>query len=136
SVLGRKVRLDDKPYAVIGVMPRDFHFPSRTSDLWAPLQLKEADFQDRNDNYLNVAARLKPGVSIEKAAADLAVVTGRLKRQYPKENGETDAAIAFLRNDLSHKSRLQLLALVGAAICVLLIACSNLMNLLLARSLT
>jgi len=135
SVLGRKIRLDDKSYLILGVMPRDFHFPRREADLWAPMQFKEDDFQDRNNNYLHVYARLKSGVSLDQARADLAVVTAQLQRQYPKENGKTEANIYFLRDDLSPGSRLLLLALVGAAGCVLLIACANLMNLLLARSL-
>jgi len=135
NVLGRKVRLDDKTYTVIGVMPRGFHFPFSTGELWTPMQFQEEDFQDRNNNYLHVVARLKPRVSLKQAESELAVVTGQLKKQYPKENGKTDATIYFLRDDLSPKSRLLLLALMGAAACVLLIACANLMNLLLARSL-
>jgi len=134
GVIGRKIRLDDKPYTVIGVMPRDFHFPNREADLWAPMQFQEEDFQDRNDNYLHVVARLKPGVTLSQARADLGVVTAQLKKQYPKENGQTDANIYLLRDDFSRSLRLALLALISAAGCVLLIACANLMNLLLARS--
>lgn len=135
GVLGRKLQLDNKPYVVIGVMPRDFHFPNRESDIWVPVQFQEDDFQDRNDNYIHAFARLKPGVTLDQAKADLAVVTSQLKKQYPKENGKTDANIYLLRDDISARSRMLLLALTGAAICVLLIACANLMNLLLARSL-
>lgn len=135
GVIGRKVRLDDRPYTIIGVMPRDFHFPNREADLWAPMQFQEEDFQDRNDNYLHVFARLKPGVTLRQAKADLALVTAQLKKQYPRENGKTDANIYLLRNDFSRGLRLALLALVAAAGCVLLIACANLMNLLVARSL-
>lgn len=135
NVVGRKLRLDNKPYVVIGVMPRDFHFPNREADVWVPMQFQEDDFQDRNNNYIHAFARLKPGVSLDKAKVDLAVVTSQLKKQYPKENGKTDATIYFLRDDISPRSRMLLLALTGAAMCVLLIACANLMNLLLARSL-
>ena len=135
GVIGRKIRLDDKSYTVIGVMPHDFHFPSSAADIWTPMQFREDDFQDRNNNYLHVVARLKKGVSLDQAKAEMAVVTNQLKRQYPKENGKTDSTIYFLRDDLSQRSRLLLLALIGAAACVLLIACANLMNLLLARSL-
>jgi putative ABC transport system permease protein len=135
GIVGQKIRLDDRPYTIIGVMPREFHFPDRNADLWATMQLEAADFQDRNNNYLHVFARLKPGVSLEQARADLAVVTAQLKKQYPKENGKTDANIYLLRDDFSRGLRLALLALMGAAGCVLLIACANLMNLLLARSL-
>jgi predicted permease len=135
GVIGRKIRMDDKPYFVIGVMPKNFHFPNREADVWAPMQFQEEEFQDRNDNYLHVFARLKPGVTLEQARADLGVVTAQLKQQYPKENGKTEANIYFLRDDFSRALRLALLALMAAAGCVLLIACSNLMNLLLARSL-
>src|SRR5262249_35307628 len=91
SVVGQKIRLDDKPYVIIGVMPPDFHFPYRDAELWAPMQFRGEEFQDRNDNYLHVYARLKTGVTLEQARADLAVVTGQLKQQYPKENGKTEA---------------------------------------------
>ncbi len=108
GVVGRKIRLDDKTYTVIGVMPRDFHFPNRAADIWTPMRFEEEDFQDRNNNYLHAFARLKRGVSLDQAKAELAVVTGQLKRQYPKENGKTDANIYFLRDDLSRNSRLLL----------------------------
>ena len=63
GVIGRHVNLDNEPYAVIGVMPRDFHFPSRDAEFWTPMRFQEHsdDFRDRNNNYLNVVARLKPG---------------------------------------------------------------------------
>jgi putative ABC transport system permease protein len=135
GVLGRTLRLDDKAYTVIGVMPPDFHFPTRTIDLWRPIQFQEDDFQDRNNNFLQAVARLKPGVSLEQAKAEMAVITDELKRQYPKENGRVDANVYLLQNDLSPLARLMVLALAAAAACVLLIACANLVNLLLARSL-
>jgi predicted permease len=135
GVIGQKIRLDDKPSVIIGVMPPDFHYPNREAELWAPMQFQEDEFQDRNDNYLHVLARLKPGITLQQARADLAVVTGQLKQQYPRENGKTEANVYFLRDDFSRGWRMAMLALMGAAGCVLLIACANLMNLLLARSL-
>jgi predicted permease len=135
GVIGKKVRLDGKHYVIIGVMPRDFRFPRREADIWVPMQFQEADFQDRNNNYIHAFARLKSGVTLQQARTDLALVTAQLKKQYPKENGNTDANIYFMRDDLSPGWRLAMLALVGAAGCVLLIACANLMNLLLTRSL-
>jgi putative ABC transport system permease protein len=136
GVIGRQVNLDNEPFVVIGVMPREFHFPSRAAELWMPMRFHEHDddFRDRNNNYLNVVARLKPGVSLEQARAEMAVVAGLLERQYP-ENKQTAASVNLLRDELSQQSRLLLLALSGAAICVLLIACANLANLLLARGL-
>jgi len=137
GVIGRRVNLDNEPYEVIGVMPRDFHFPSRNAELWMPTRFQEHsdDFRDRNNNYLNVVARLKPGVSLDQARAEMAVVTAQLERQFPKENHQTAASVNLLRDEVSQQSRLLLLALSGAAICVLLIACANLANLLLARGL-
>jgi putative ABC transport system permease protein len=136
GVIGRRVNLDNEPFVVIGVMPRDFHFPSRDAELWMPTRFHEHDddFRDRNNNYLNVVARLKPGVSLDRARAEMGVVAGLLETQYP-ENKQTTASVYLLRDDMPQQSRLLLLALSGAAICVLLIACANLANLLLARGL-
>ena len=136
DVIGRRVNLDNEPFVVIGVMPRDFHFPSRDAELWMPTRFHEHDddFRDRNNNYLNVVARLKPGVSLDRARAEMGVVAGLLETQYP-ENKQTTASVYLLRDDMPQQSRLLLLALSGAAICVLLIACANLANLLLARGL-
>jgi predicted permease len=137
GVIGRRVKLDNEAYEIIGVMPRDFHFPSRSAELWMPMRFQEhsEDFRDRNNNYLNVVARLKPGVSLAQARAEMGVVAAQLERQFPKENRETSASVNLLHDELSQQSRLLLLALSGAAICVLLIACANLANLLLARGL-
>ena len=136
GVIGRRVNLDNEPFVVIGVMPRDFHFPSRDAELWMPTRFHEHDddFRDRNNNYLNVVARLRPGVSLDRARAEMGVVAGLLETQYP-ENKQTTASVYLLRDDMPQQSRLLLLALSGAAICVLLIACANLANLLLARGL-
>ena len=137
GVIGRRVNLDNEPFVVIGVMPRDFHFPSRDAELWTPMRFHEHDddFRDRTNNYLNVVARLKPGVSLAQAGAEMVVVAAQLEKQFPKENERTTASLNLLRDDLSPQSRLLLLALSGAAICVLLIACANLASLLLARGL-
>ncbi len=137
GVVGRRVNLDNEPYVVIGVMPREFHFPSRDAELWAPMRFAEHsdDFRDRTNNYLNVVARLKAGVSLEQADAEMRVVAAQLERQYPDQNKLTSASVNLLRDALSQQSRLLLMALSGAALCVLLIACANLANLLMARGL-
>jgi putative ABC transport system permease protein len=135
GVLGRRVLLDGTPHVVIGVMPRGFHFPRRGVALWTPLAFRADAFEDRDDNYLKLLARLRPGVSLEEARAEMAVVVGRLEREYPRENEQTGATVNRLRDELPQQSRLLLLALCGAALCILLIACANLANLLLARTL-
>jgi len=136
GVLGRRVILDNEPFIIIGAMPPDFHFPSREAEIWTPTRWQEQDFAERGDNYLNVVARLRPGISLEQARAEMNVVAARLERQYPKENKDTGASVVRLSDELSEQSRLLLVALGGAALCVLLIACANLANLLLARALS
>ena len=135
GVLGRKVILDDRPYLVIGVMPAHFHFPSAEVALWVPKQFAQQEYEDRNNNYLEVVGRLKPGVSLEQAIAEMDVTMQQLKQQYPGENKNTGGSVILLRDELSGKSRLMLWALLGASACVLLIACANLASLLLTRSL-
>jgi predicted permease len=133
EVIGRSVRLDGVPHTVIGVMPASFQFPSRSVEAWTSLVLREDDFADRTNTYLEVVARLRPGVSAERARRELAAVSARLERQYPKENKEIRAAVLGLRDELPERARLLVLALCGATLCILLLACANLASLFLAR---
>ena len=133
AIVGSQLNLDGSPFTVIGVMPREFSFPVSDTRLWVPARLPEELYQDRNNNFVQVVGRLKPGVSLEQARAEMNVIAGQLERQFPKENLHTAATVNRLRDELSQKSRGLLWALSGAAICVLLIACTNLANLLLAR---
>jgi putative ABC transport system permease protein len=135
SILGRTVELDNKPFTVIGIMPREFHFPNRDAVLWTPMRFASADFRDRNDSYLHVIARLRRTVSLDAARGEMDLVAARFKRQYPAENAQTNAAVFTLREEVSGRYRTMLFALSGAAGCVLLIACANLANLLVARAL-
>lgn len=133
DVVGRTVRIDGVPHTVLGVMPASFQFPSRSVEAWRPLVFVEDHYADRSDNYLEVLARLRPGLSKERALRELAVVSARLERQYPKDNKDVGATVLGLRDDLSDRSRLLVLALCGAALCVLFLACANLASLFLAR---
>jgi predicted permease len=134
AILGRTLTLDNDVYTVIGVMPSDFNFPSRDAELWTLRRFQDEEFKDRNDNYLQVVARLKPGFSLAQAQAQMDLVAGDLERQYPGENARHGATILLLRDELSKQSRMLLLALCGAAVCVLLISAANLASLLLARA--
>jgi putative ABC transport system permease protein len=135
NVIGRKILLNDEPYEVTGVMPPTFSFPDREIELWIPLRWQQEDLQDRNNNDLKVVARLKPGVSLEQAQAAMSLIAAQLEKQYPKENEHVGANVIRLRDELPRQSRMLLYALCGAAVCVLLIACANMANLLLARAL-
>ncbi|HEX9941883.1 MAG TPA: ABC transporter permease [Thermoanaerobaculia bacterium] len=132
-VIGTSVQLDGVPHTVIGVMPASFQFPARSTEAWTSLVLREDDFTDRTDTYLSVIARLRPGVSGEQAREELAVVSARLEQQYPKENKHIGALVLGLREELSERARLLVVALCGAALCILLLACANLASLFLAR---
>ncbi|HEV8347559.1 MAG TPA: ABC transporter permease [Vicinamibacterales bacterium] len=135
AVVGRRVVLGSDASEVIGVMPRTFRFPTADVALWTPLRLGAGAFQDRNNNFLESIARLRRGVSLEAARAELTVLAAQSRQQYPKENAGIDASIYRLGDEVSLQSRLLLVGLSASAACVLLIACTNLANLLLARAL-
>ena len=103
DVLGRAVNLDGTPYQVIGVMPPGFHFPNRDVQLWLPLSLREQDYLDRNDNDLEVVARLRDGVTVAEARSELEFIAGRLEREYPTENANVGANLMRLRDELSQQ---------------------------------
>jgi putative ABC transport system permease protein len=134
GVLGRSVSLNGAPYEVIGVMPPGFHFPSREVQLWTLLVLREEDFADRQNTYLQGVGRLARGVSFERARADLWAIVERLAREHPETNAETGISFFRLRDEMAPRYRFMLLALCGASLCILLLTCANLANLLLARA--
>ena len=134
SVLGRTVHLDGVPHTIVGVMPRGFYFPTREVQLWTPLTFEDEDYSDRTNTYIQAVARLKPGVTFEQARADLDVIAARLSRDYPETNAETGISFFRMRENMSPRFRLMLVALGGASLCLLLLTCANLANLLLARA--
>ena len=135
NIVGKSVFLDDMPYVVVGIMPADFNFPSRETQFWTTLALGKDDLEDRTNNLLIGIGRLKRDASLPQARSELSVIASRLATQYPKENAETGAVIIPLRDEISVQARLLLTALCGAGLCVLVITCANLANLLLTRSL-
>ena len=135
GVVGRKVTLDGEPMTIVGVMPRTFAFPSRETEFWQPIRFRPDAFEDRTNTYLRVVGRLKPDVTVAHARSELGVIAQQLERAFPKENAHIGSVVNPLHDELGKQSRVLVLALLGAAGCVLLIACSNLANLLLARAL-
>lgn len=128
-------RATDRSHTIVGVMPRSFRFPQRTAAFWIARRWVPGDFEDRDDHYIYAVARLKPDVSIEQARAELGAVAATLERQYPEDNARSGATVIGLRDEVTPQTRMLLLALVGAAVCMLLIACTNLASLLLTRAL-
>jgi putative ABC transport system permease protein len=135
GVLGKTIFLDGEPYSVVGVMPADFHFPDRETQFWTTFRFDEDAYKERDNNYIVGIGRLKPGVSLDRARTEMSLIAARLQQQYPKENENVDSNVVALRDHLSTQSRLLLITLCGAALCMLIITCANLANLLLVRSL-
>ena len=135
AILDRTIQLDAQSHAVIGVMPASFQFP-REVELWTPLGVGATKSWQNRGNHPGIWAigRLKPGVTPEQARADLDTITTRLAREYPDANAGNSATVITLRERMVREPRPALLMLLGAVAFVLLIACANLANLLMARS--
>ena len=143
NVLGRTIILDRRQHTVIGVMPPRFQFPIQTDPVEFYVTIGEdaanpdgskPQTQQRGSHSLEAIARLKPGVSIAQAQADLAAIAERLSKQYPDSNLSFGVATKPLREDLIGDVRTALYVLFAAVVCVLLIANANVANLLLARA--
>jgi putative ABC transport system permease protein len=143
EIIGKVVKLDDRPFEVVGVMPPRFEFPynggtfARAPELWVPLALTDQEKKVRaSDLQYGVIGRLKPGISLVEAQADIDAVAARFQQQYPETYGDVQisASVIGLKQDIVKKVRLFLLILLGAVGLVLLIACANVANLLLARA--
>jgi len=134
GVLGQKVNLSGAPVTIIGVMPRSFYFPDRDVQMWTLLTFQADDFADRTNSYIEGMGRLKQGVTFEQARAELTTLAERLGRDYPQTNAATGVSFYRMRDNMSPRFRLMLLSLGGATLCLLLLTCSNLANLLLVRA--
>jgi predicted permease len=116
-------------------MPPGFSFPSPAEEFWQPLKISAANFNNRTDNFLYGVARLKAGATIASAQSEMSARAAQTRQQFPKEVENTDALVAAFRDELTDDARLTVYALNGAALCVLLIVCANLGNLLITRAL-
>jgi predicted permease len=136
SAIGSSIRLDGEMHTVIGVMPAAFAYPDASTQIWLPVgrMLHPRYRQMRGNHRFSAIARLKPGVSIERARADLDGIARRIKQQYPDVLTGKGANVAALADRMVSGVRPMLLVLLGAVACVLLIACVNVGNLLLARA--
>lgn len=132
GILGSDITINNMSHTIVGIMPPEFEFPLQLekAELWVPLLLNP----DRRSYNYRVIARLKPNVRLEHAQADMSVIAQRLERQYPDSNTGRGVNVVSLQEHIVGKIRLSLLVLFGAVCLVLLIACANVANLLIARS--
>jgi putative ABC transport system permease protein len=136
GILGKVIELDSKAYTVTGVMAKEFEFPVPT-DVWIPLAMNRSERSERAKGTLHVIARLKPGLPLSQAQSEMSTIAARLARDYPETNQGRRAhvmpLVEFVEGDITRAYTFMLLVAVGF---VLLIACSNIANLQLARSMT
>ena len=133
NVVGQSLRLDGVPYSIVGIAPSTFDFPF-SSDLWVPLALSEQLRTERGNHYLTMLARLGPGSSFDQAAAQIETLYQRIKREHPDATRSREAVVRTLTQGMVDVGMPTILLLwQAAAALVLLIACTNVANLLLAR---
>jgi putative ABC transport system permease protein len=133
KIIGKTVTLNSEVWTVVGVMPAGFRFP-QSVDLWVPAMVRSTARTKRAQHYLGVIARLKPGLSLDHAQAELNSLARRMELQYPETNAGLGITLVPLRTQITGNIRPALLVLFGATAFVLLIACTNLANLLLVRA--
>jgi putative ABC transport system permease protein len=140
QIIGRKLILNGNEATVIGVMPADFNWhvkagsmTRKMAEMWSPWQVEERNRQ-RRGRFAMAVARLKPGVNLDQAQAEMNAIGGRLEQQHNNFNANWGVNVVPLRAQFAGEIRLALLALLGAVGMVLLIACANVANLLLARA--
>jgi putative ABC transport system permease protein len=142
DILGKPVALDGQAYTVVGVMPKEFRFPDpfqysgEENALYVPIAFSSEEASSRGGHYLIVYARAKTGVTVKQAQAEMSTIAARLEQQYPETNMSIGATVVSLHEQIVGDIKPALLILLGAVGFVLLIACANVANLLLARAAT
>nr|MBA3255083.1 ABC transporter permease [Pyrinomonadaceae bacterium] len=140
NVIGRQVTLNNRPNTIIGVLPADFnwHIPKgsltrKAAEMWSPWQISN-ELRQRQGRFASAVARLRPGVTPAQAQLEMDIIGARLEQQYPEFNTKWGVNVVPLRTQFTGDIRRPLLILLGAVGFVLLIACANVANLLLARA--
>jgi predicted permease len=136
QILNRDIQLNGEKHTVVGVMPASFQFFESDVRLWVPLALDQEDWANRGGHFLKVVARMKPGVPIAQAQADMNGIMRRIAADHPGETmeGKLGAVVLPMREQMVGESRGSLIVLLVAVAFVLLIACANVAGLLLARA--
>jgi len=134
AIVGRTIVMNDVRHEVIGVAPKTFVYRDRDVDYWIPMRLPPQLANTRSSHFLNVVARLKPGVSPEAADNEMKSIAARLTEEYPDTNRGIGASAVSVRDEIIGDIRVELIVLMIAAMAIVLIACANLASLLLSRA--
>ena len=133
AAVGSILQLDEETYRIVGVMPEQFRSPAGDAEVWIPLLLRANEI-DRGQNYLQVLARLKQGITVDQAQADLDSIAAGLEKEYPSSNARHGIALIPMQKHLTSSLRTPLIILSVAVMLVLLVSCSNISNLMMIRA--
>lgn len=134
NIIGRVLRINDRNFTIVGVMPPNFAFPTSNVEAWSPLITFKENVTNRSATYLQLIARLKPAVTVAGAQSQLDLLARRLAQQYPDTNANRTFLVENLREPYVRIARPYLLSMFGAVLFVLFIACANVANLQLMRA--
>jgi putative ABC transport system permease protein len=134
DVVGRRLMIGDVPHTIVGVMPADFEFPAAGVDFWRPVTAHLMDSNERRSHNWFVVARLAPGTTLDRASAEMRTIAGALTREYPEFMTGYTTNVVSMRDDMVAAVKPMLLILLAGATLLLLVACANIANLLLARA--
>jgi putative ABC transport system permease protein len=134
KIVGQSVTLNNEPYTVVGIAPASLRLPSPETEFWVPIAFGPQDAENRGAHSMGVVARLKPGVTVERAGTEMRAIADRIAAAYPQFQSGFSVTVRPLSDDIVGDARTPLLVLAGAVGFVLLICCANVANLMLARA--